>query len=59
MLLKLIWSPIHYVRPAIDSSGVAAAAAASLQRGWCSQPTQRLDTKTSAEGLAYFRRRMF
>jgi hypothetical protein len=57
MLLKLIWSPIHYVRPAIDSR-VAGWLEWNAAEGVV-QPTQRLNTKTSAEGLAYFRRRMF
>jgi hypothetical protein len=40
MLLKLIWKPIHYVRQAIDSSGVAGRLdgwKGTLQRGWNDQ----------------------
>jgi hypothetical protein len=40
MLLKLIWRPIHYVRQAIDSSGVAGwldGWNGTLQRGWNNQ----------------------
>jgi hypothetical protein len=57
MLLKLIWSPIHYVRQAIDSR-VAGSLEWDLTKGVVQQ-TRQLGTKTSAEDLAYFRRRMF
>jgi len=57
MLLKLIWSPIHYVRRAIDSR-VAGSLEWDPTKGVVQQ-TRQLNTKTSAEDLAYFRRRMF
>lgn len=57
MLLKLIWSPIHYVRQAIDSR-VAGSLEWDPTKGVVQQTRQR-STKTSAEDLAYFRRRMF
>jgi len=57
MLLKLIWSPIHYVRQAIDSR-VAGSLEWYPTKGVVQQ-TRQLSTKTSAEDLAYFRRRMF
>jgi hypothetical protein len=56
MLLKLIWSPIHYVRQAIDSR-VAGSLEWDATKGVV-QLTRQLNTKTSAEGLAYFRHRM-
>jgi len=57
MLLKLIWSPIHYVRQAIDSR-VAGSLEWDPTKGVLQQ-TRQLSTKTSAEDLAYFRLRMF
>jgi len=57
MLLKLIWSPIHYVRRAIDSR-VAGSLEWDPTKGEVQQ-TRQLNTKTSTEDLAYFRCRMF